>query len=66
MGIGFTVALVILSAIREILGSNKLMGLEFIHGFEPLTIFVLAPGGFFTIAFVIAMINYFTMKKKEA
>jgi electron transport complex protein RnfE len=64
MGLGFTVALVILSAIREILGANKLMGLEFIPNFKPMTIFILAPGGFFTIAFVIALINYF--KGKEA
>ncbi len=62
MGLGFTVALVVLSAIREILGANKLMGLEFIPNFKPMTIFILAPGGFFTIAFVIAIINYFKGK----
>ena len=66
MGSGFTIALIIISAIREILGANKLMGLEFIPGFQPLTIFVLAPGGFFTIALVIALVNYYTAKKKEA
>ena len=65
MGTGFTIALIIISAIREILGANKLLGLEFIPGFEPLTIFVLAPGGFFTIAFVIALVNYFTAQKRE-
>ncbi len=63
MGLGFTVALVILSAIREILGANKLLGLEFIPNFEPMTIFILAPGGFFTIAFVIALINWSKSRK---
>lgn len=63
MGLGFTVGLVILSMIREILGANMLMGFTFIPGFEPMTIFILAPGGFFTIAFVIGIINYFQGRK---
>jgi len=65
MGIGFTAALSILSIIREILGSNKLLGLNFIPGFQPMTIFILAPGGFFTIAFVMGLINYFRQKKSK-
>ncbi len=65
MGLGFTVALVVLSTIREILGANKLLGLEFIPGFKPMTIFILAPGGFFTIAFVVGLINFFKMKKEQ-
>lgn len=63
MGLGFTVALVILSAIREILGANKLYGLNFIPNFKPMTLFILAPGGFFTIAFVMGLINHFSHKK---
>jgi len=65
MGLGFTFALVVLSVIREILGANKLWGLEFIPGFQPMTIFILAPGGFFTMAFVIGMINYFKLKQER-
>lgn len=64
MGLGFTVALCILSIIREILGSNKLLGLNFIPGFQPMTIFILAPGGFFTIALVMGIINYLRQKKE--
>lgn len=64
MGLGFTVSLSILSIIREILSSNKLLGLKFIPGFEPMTIFVLAPGGFITIAFVMAIINYLRSKRE--
>lgn len=64
MGLGFTVALIILAAIREILGANKLLGLEFIPHFKPMTIFILAPGGFFTIAFVIAVINAIKLRKE--
>ncbi len=66
MGLGFTIALCILSVIREILGSNKLLGLKFFPGFQPMTIFILAPGGFFTIAFVMGIINYFRQKKAKA
>jgi len=65
MGLGFTIALVILSAIRELLGANKLLGLEVIPNFEPMTIFILAPGGFFTIAFVIALINFAKSRKEN-
>jgi electron transport complex protein RnfE len=65
MGAGFTVSLLILSAIREFLGSNKLFDLMVIPRFYPLTAFALAPGGFFTIAFVMGMIS-FLRKRKEA
>jgi electron transport complex protein RnfE len=63
MGLGFTVALSTLSAIREILGSNKLLGLNFLPGFKPMTVFILAPGGFFTIALVMGLVNYFRDRK---
>ena len=66
MGLGFTFSLCILSIIREILGSNKLLGLKFIPGYEPMTVFILAPGGFFTIAFVMGIIKYLGNRKKGA
>ncbi|KMQ50483.1 Electron transport complex protein RnfE [Chitinispirillum alkaliphilum] len=64
MGLGFTFALLILSAIRELLGSNKLAGLLVIPRFEPMTAFILAPGGFFAIALVMGLINHFRLKKE--
>ena len=64
MGLGFTISLCILSIIREILGSNKLWGLNFIPGFQPMTLFILAPGGFLTIALVMGIVNYFRQKKE--
>ncbi len=66
MGLGFTFALGILSVFREILGSNKLLGLKFMPGYEPMTVFILAPGGFFTIAFVMGIINHLGNRKKGA
>ncbi|NLE01286.1 MAG: electron transport complex subunit E [Fibrobacter sp.] len=66
IGLGFTISLGILSFIREILGSNKLLGLKFFPGYEPMTVFILAPGGFFTIAFVMAIVRYLGNRKKGA
>ena len=66
IGLGFTVSLSLLSIIREVLGSNKLLGLKVIPGFDPMTVFILAPGGFFTIAFVLVTIRYFNNRKKGA
>ena len=65
MGIGYTAALVVLSALREFLGANRLLGLTVIPEYSPMTIFVLAPGGFFTIAIILAIINSFKLRGKK-
>ena len=62
MGIGYTLALVVISGIREFLGANRLFGLSVIPDFSPMTIFILAPGGFFTIAAVLAIINHIKLR----
>jgi len=62
MGIGYTLALVVISGIREFLGANRLFGLSVIPDFSPMTIFILAPGGFFSIAAVLAIINHIKLR----
>lgn len=58
MGLGFTFALTVLGAIREILGTGKIMGFELLGGlYEPMIIFVLPAGAFITLGFVIAAVN---------
>lgn len=58
MGIGFTLALLVMGSIREILGSGTWFGLPVTVGaIDPMTIFVLAPGGFFVYGIVIATLN---------
>ena len=57
MGLGFTAALLVLSTLREFLGSNKLWGLLVVPHYRPMSVFLLAPGGFFTIAAVMATVN---------
>jgi Na+-translocating ferredoxin:NAD+ oxidoreductase subunit E len=66
MGMGFTVALCTLAAVRELLGGNKLFGLLVVPGFRPMSAFVLAPGGFLAIAFVMGFVNYLKMRKAKA
>ncbi len=69
MGLGFTFALTVLGAIREILGTGKIMGIELFGGYyEPMIIFVLPAGAFITLGFVIAGVNAIIAKvnsKKE-
>ena len=71
MGIGFTLALGLMGLIREFLGSGTVFNIDVISH-TPLTpagIFMLAPGGFFVFAILVAAVNYFTkgkaIKKKE-
>ncbi len=68
MGLGFTFALTCIGAVREILGSGQIFGFQIlpladsaagVRGFTPFTIFVLAPGAFFVLAFLIAIQNAF-------
>jgi len=62
MGIGFTFALFLIGAIREILGSGSIFDYQFMGNSEIL-IFVLAPGAFFVMGFIIAAIRFFQTKK---
>jgi electron transport complex protein RnfE len=56
MGLGFTMALVILGSVREILGSGSLFGLKFMQG-DGMILFVLAPGAFIALGYLIVIIN---------
>ncbi len=63
MGIGFTFALTVLGAIRELLGTGKLAGIRIMpEAYEPLQMFVLPAGAFITLGCVIAAVNYFKAK----
>jgi electron transport complex protein RnfE len=56
MGLGFTMALGILGAFREIVGSGSLFGHKFIQG-DGILVFILAPGAFWALGYLIALIN---------
>ncbi len=64
MGLGFTLALTILGAIRELIGAGSIFGLQLLSAswYQPITIFVLAPGAFIALGFVFAAFNAFRLK----
>lgn len=56
MGLGFTLSITILAAFRELIGAGTLFGFQVMpKGYEPATIFILAPGAFFVLAFLAAL-----------
>lgn len=63
MGLGFTMALVLLGSVREILGAGSVFGLKFIEG-DGILLFVLAPGAFIALGYLIVLIN--KINKKSA
>jgi electron transport complex protein RnfE len=56
MGLGFTFALVLLGGVREILGNGSIFDWKFIQG-DGILIFVLAPGAFIVLGFLIVAVN---------
>ncbi len=63
MGLGFTLALVMLGGIREILGSGSIFGYKFIEG-DGMLIFILAPGAFIVLGYLIMLMQ--KLKSKSA
>ena len=58
MGIGFTLALSILAAIRELLGTGEILGFTVLGDFyNPVLVAILAPGAFIGLGFLIGIIN---------
>ena len=68
MGLGFSLALTCIGAVRELIGAGSLFGHQILPladaaagkaGYEPITIFILAPGAFFVLAALSALQNKF-------
>ena len=58
MGLGFTIALTLIGIFREILGAGTIFGIKVTPaGFEPISIFILAPGAFFVLSILTALQN---------
>ena len=58
MGLGFTIALIMLGAVRELFGAGTLLGARIRPAsYEPVNIFIMAPGAFFVLGILIAIIN---------
>lgn len=74
MGLGFTVGLTAIGIVREIIGSGQIFGFQLIpladaaagkSGYVPVTIFILAPGAFLVLAFLVALQNKVKMSAAE-
>lgn len=63
MGIGFTLALLLISGIREFLGSGKLMNFIVIKGFEPALILAMPAGALLVIGLLLGFFNMLKEKK---
>lgn len=63
IGLGFTVALTLLGAVREFLGTGRIFGLEIYPENYGALVFVLAPGAFIALGFLIALFN--RLKKRS-
>lgn len=68
MGLGFTLSITCIGAVRELIGAGSLFGHQILpladaaagkDGYEPITIFILAPGAFFVLAALSALQNKF-------
>jgi electron transport complex protein RnfE len=67
MGLGFTLALLSLGAVREILGNGTLFGVHLFHaGFQPWVIMILPSGGFFTLAGWLLLFNWLSQRRARA
>ncbi len=63
MGIGFTLALALISSIREMLGNGTFLGLLIVKEYQPVLYLVLAPGALLVIGLLIGTINFLARRK---
>lgn len=58
MGLGFTLGLTCIGIVRELFGAGQIFGFQIMPSiYTPITIFILAPGAFFVLAFLVAFQN---------
>jgi electron transport complex protein RnfE len=64
MGIGFTLALLCLGGVREMLGNGSLFGMQILgQQYQPWTVMMLPPGGFFTLAAWLLLFNWWQQRR---
>lgn len=65
MGLGFTCSLTVIACIRELLGVGTLFNIQIMPSFyTPATVMILAPGAFFTLGILMAVLNSLKAKKQ--
>jgi len=66
MGLGFSLAILLVAAVRELLGSGSLWGLKVSLSYQPAAIMLLAPGAFLTLGLLLGFFNYIRLRKGAA
>lgn len=65
MGVGYLVAMVLLSSVRELLGNGSLFGISVLPAsYEPMMIAIQPPGAFIILGLLIGLVNYISRRKK--
>jgi electron transport complex protein RnfE len=64
MGIGFTLALLLISGIRELLGTGKLFGYNVFNNFEPILVIGMPSGALLVIGLLLGFFNLLKEKKE--
>lgn len=63
IGLGFTIGLTVIGIVRELLGNGTVFGFNVMpESYQPISIFVLAPGAFFVLSILCALQNKFKLK----
>jgi len=66
MGVGFTIALLCLGSVREILGAGSLFGFPlFAENFQPWVVMILPPGGFFVLGGWLLLFNWYRQRRER-
>jgi len=66
MGLGFTIVLVIMGSIREILGAGSVFGIPlFGEKFSPALVMILPPGAFLTIGYMVGLFHYINARREK-
>ena len=66
MGLGFTLAITVLAALREVLGAGTLFGLQVMPAaYQPMAIIIAPPGGFMMLGGLLAVVNFMQRRTKK-
>ena len=65
MGLGFMIALVTLSAIREAVGAGTIFGIKISESYQPASVMIMAPGAFLALGLLLAFFNYRKLQRGE-
>ena len=65
MGLGYLVAMILLSSVREILGNGTILGFRILpEAYEPMMMAIQPPGAFILLGLLIGIVNYLSRRKK--